>query len=122
MKTKTNMNVAFTQTTKCGLGAAFVLILLAATLAHAQLTPSDDAYVNSAAPTTNYGAATTLDLSSAADTTFIRFDLTAVPSGDTGASIAKATLKLYVNSVTTAGSFNVDDVTGTWVEKTITHN
>jgi hypothetical protein len=122
MKTKTNMNVAFTQTTKCSLGAAFVFILLAATLADAQLTPSDDAYVNSAAPTTNYGAATTLNLQSAADTTFIRFDLTAVPSGYTGSSIAKATLKLYMNSVTTAGSLNVDYVTGTWAENKITYN
>jgi hypothetical protein len=79
-------------------------------------------YINSAAPTTNYGAATTLNLSSAADTSFIRFDLTPVPTGYTGASIAKATLKLYVNSVTTAGSFNVDLVNGTWIEKTIDHS
>jgi hypothetical protein len=122
MKTKTNMHAAFPPISKCSLGVAFVLILLVATLADAQLTPSDDAYVNSAAPTTNYGAATTLDLSSAADTAFIRFDLTAVPAGTPGSSIAKATLKLYVNSVTTAGSFNVDYVTGTWVEQTIKYN
>jgi hypothetical protein len=38
--------------------------------------------------------------------------------GYTGASIAKATLKLYVNAVTTAGSFNVDFVNGTWSEFT----
>ena len=66
----------------------------------------DDAYVNSAAATTNYGAATTLNLSSAADTAFVRFDLTAVPATYTGSSVAKATMKLYVNTVTTAGSFN----------------
>jgi hypothetical protein len=119
---KINRHIRFHFACKCNLGAALVLVLLVATVARAQLTPSDDAYVNSAAPTTNYGAATTLDLSSAADTAFIRFDLTAVPAGTPGSSIAKATLKLYVNSVTTAGSFNVDYVTGTWVEKTITHN
>ena len=119
---KIDRHIRFHFARKCNLGAALVLVLLVATVAHAQLTPSDDAYVNSAAPTTNYGAATTLDLSSAADTTFIRFDLTAVPAGTPGSSIAKATLKLYVNSVTTAGSFNVDYVTGTWVEKTITNN
>jgi len=90
--------------------------------AFAQITPSDDAYVNSAAPTANYGATATLSLSSAADTGFIRFDLTAVPAGYTGSSVAKATLKLYVNSVTTAGSFNVDYVTGTWAEQTIKYN
>ena len=99
-----------------------MLVLFMAAVTYAQITPSDDAYVNSALPTTNYGAAVTLNLSSPADTAFIRFDLTAVPASYTGASIAKATLKLYVNSVTTAGSFNVDYVTGTWVEKTITNN
>jgi hypothetical protein len=52
----------------------------------------------------------------------IRFDLTAVPTGYTGSSVSKATLKLYVNSVTTAGAFNVDLVNGTWTEKTIKYS
>ncbi len=81
----------------CGLLGALLALSLPAL---AQLTPSDDSYVNSKAATTNYGAAKTLDISSAADTTFIRFDLTAVPSSYTGSSIAKATLKLYVNTIT----------------------
>ncbi len=102
--------------------AVLMLLLFVATVTYAQFTPSDDSYVNSAAPTTNYGSAKTLDLSSAADTIFIRFDLTAVPSGYTGSSIAKATLKLYVDSVTKAGSFNVDLVNGTWTEKTIDYS
>ncbi len=97
----------------CSLLATLVLLSLPA---FAQFTPSDDSYVNSKAATTNYGAAKTLDISSAGETTFIRFDLTAVPSGYTGSSIAKATLKLYVNTITTAGSFNVDLVNGTWTE------
>ena len=83
--------------------SVLMLLLSVAALTYAQITPSDDAYVNSAAPTTNYGGAVTLNLSSAADSAFIRFDLTPVPSGYSGASIAKATLKLYVNTVTTAG-------------------
>jgi hypothetical protein len=94
-------------------------LLLMATVTYAQITPSDDAYVNSAAPTTNYGSSASLNLSSGADTGFIRFDLTAVPASYTGASIAKATLKLYVHTVTTAGSFNVDLVNGTWTEEKI---
>jgi hypothetical protein len=102
------------------IGSLVLLLGLLTVMGQAQISPSDDAYVNSAAPSTNYGAATTLNLQSAADTTFIRFDLTAVPAGYTGSSIAKATLKLYVNSATTAGSFNVDYVIGTWAEKTIT--
>ena len=75
--------------------AVLMLVLFMAAVTYAQITPSDDAYVNSAAPTTNYGVATTLDLSSAADTGFIRFDLTAVPASYTGSQVAKATLKLY---------------------------
>ena len=42
MKSKTNTNVAFTPTTKCRLGVAFVLLFLAATLADAQLTLIDN--------------------------------------------------------------------------------
>ncbi len=102
--------------------AVLILLLFTASLTYAQITPSADSYVNSAAPTTNYGAAPTLNLQPAAETSFIRFDLTAVPAGYTGSSIAKATLKLYVNTVTTAGSFNVDYVTGTWSEQTIKYN
>jgi len=42
--------------------------------AYAQLTPSADAYTNTADPATNYGAKTTLDVESASQTTYIRFD------------------------------------------------
>jgi hypothetical protein len=92
-------------------------------MAHGQITPSQDAYTNSASATTNFGTATTLGaVSSAASiqTTYLQFDLSTVPSGYSGANVAKATLKLYVNAVTTAGSFNIDFVDGTWAEKTIT--
>ena len=95
------------------------LCLLAS--ARAQLTPSADAYTNTATPTTNYGAKTLLDVESS-QTTYIQFDLSAIPTGYTGANVTKASLKLYVNTVTTAGSLNVDFVNGTWSEATITAN
>jgi Chaperone of endosialidase len=96
--------------------------LLAAALficdtAFAQITPSQDAYTNSASPTTNFGANTLLDVEGATQTTYIQFNMGSIPSG---ANISQATLKLYVNSVTTAGSMNVDYVEGTWAEGTIT--
>jgi hypothetical protein len=99
-----------------------LLTLLFVVPGFAQFTPSDDAYVNSAGPTTNYGAAGTLGVESPSQTSFIRFDLTAVPSGYTGAQVAKATLKLFVNGVTAAGNFNIDLVSGSWTEKTITYS
>ena len=93
-----------------------LFILLLSTVVHAQITPLGDSYTNSADPTTNYGAKTLLDVDGATQYTYIQFDLASIPSG---ASVSQATLKLYVNSVTTAGSFNVDYVNGSWTEGTI---
>lgn len=101
---------------------AVLMIVVGGLPADAQLTPSDDAYTNTASPSTNFGAKPLLDVQSASQNTYILFDLSPLPSGLTGSSIAKATLKLYVNTVTSAGSFNVDFVNGTWAEKTITAN
>ena len=89
------------------------LSFFAWTLAHAQITPLGDSYTNTADPTTNYGSKTLLDVDGASQTTYIQFNLASIPST---ASVSQATLKLYVNSVTTAGSFNVDYVNGAWSE------
>jgi trimeric autotransporter adhesin len=86
--------------------------------AFGQLTPSGDSYTSTATPTKNFGAATTLGVESS-QTTFIQFNLSSIPSAYTSADITKATLKLFVDGVTTAGSFNVDYVNGTWTESTI---
>lgn len=101
------------------------VVLTALISAHAQITPSQDAYTDSSKPTTNFGTATTLGTANtlpSIQASYIQFDLSSIPAGYTGANIAKATLKLYVNSAATAGSLNVDFVSGTWSEKTITHN
>jgi hypothetical protein len=95
---------------------AFVLLIVVGS-ASAQITPSADAYTDTATPTKNYGATTLLFVDGAVDTTYIQFDLASIPAG---ADVSQATLKLYVNAVTTAGSFNVDYVNGTWAESTIT--
>jgi hypothetical protein len=100
--------------------AILVFALCGCIAAFGQITPSGDAYTNTATPTTNLGTKPVLDVESASQTSYIQFDLSSIPSGYTSASIAKATLKLYVNAVTTAGSFNVDFINGTWSEKTIT--
>src|SRR4029077_19905674 len=98
--------------------ATVVLFLsLFADIAAAQITPAGDAYTNSATPTPHYGAKNLFDVDAASQTSYIQFDLSSIPSG---ASVSQATLKLYVNSVTVAGSFNVNFVNGTWSESTIT--
>jgi hypothetical protein len=90
------------------------------TVAHAQVTPSADSWTNSSAPTTNYGSNPLISVASPAGTSYIQFNLSSIPSGYTGASVTKATLKLYVNAVVRAGSFNIDYVNGSWSESTIT--
>src|SRR5580692_9529483 len=100
------------------------LVLLCAaclmTNAYAQLTPSADAYTNTGSSSTNYGANALLDVVSGSQTTYIQFNLSLIPAGYTGSNVAKATLKLYVNAVNTAGNFNVDYVNSAWSETTIT--
>jgi hypothetical protein len=92
------------------------LLVFLWTAAYGQITPSADSYTNTATPTTNNGAKTLLDVDGASQTTYIQFNLASIP---TTASIGQATLKLYVNSVATAGSFNVDYVNSAWSESTI---
>jgi hypothetical protein len=93
------------------------MFTLLATTSQAQITPSQDAYTSSADPAANFGANVLLDVDGASQIAYIQFNLASVPSG---ARVRQATLKLYVNGVTTAGSFNVDYVSGTWSESTIT--
>jgi trimeric autotransporter adhesin len=107
----------------------FLSTLCLLTGAHAQFTPSDDSNTDSLASKTTNGNKVTLEVvnetgegATAIDTAFIRFDLTAVPATYTGTSVAKATLKLFVHSVTKAGSFNVNLVNGTWAEATIDYS
>jgi hypothetical protein len=103
-------------------GLALLLTTFLALPAFAQITPSDDSYTLTSSPTVNFGAKNTLEVESSGATTFIRFDLSGIPPSVTGSMVAKATLKIYISTVTTAGSFNVDLVTGTWTESTITAN
>jgi hypothetical protein len=100
------------------LASLLSLILLACTAAFGQITPLGDTYTSSTDPSTNYGAQKTLDVDAAKEITYIQFNLASVPPG---ASLSQATLKLYVNTVTTAGAFEVYDVNGTWTESGLTY-
>src|SRR6202012_5069186 len=79
-----------------------------------------DSYVNSAYPTTNYGALTNLYVGGSG-TTFIQFDLSSLPSGTTSSQISMATLRVFVNRVNTSGPVTVQAVTGSWSESGITY-
>ena len=93
-------------------------------VARCQSSVTDDTYILSGSAT-NHGTATTLIVksstgtgSNAAESAFIRFDLSALPTGFAAASVQKATLKLFVDTVTTAGSIDVCQLASTpaWTE------
>jgi hypothetical protein len=102
--------------------AVLFAFVLAGALASAQLTPSDDSYTLTSSPKDNFGAKNTMLVESSGATSFIRFDLSGIPPSVTGSMVAKGTLKIFVSTVPTAGSVNVDLVTSPWSEKTITAN
>jgi hypothetical protein len=80
-----------------------------------------DAQINSAAATTNYGAATSLAVNST-NSVLLRYDLTDIlPTGVTSSQVAKARLIIFPDSVTTKGVFNVYALTGSFGEGTVTY-
>ena len=74
---------------------ALALIVSASLASSAQAPPSADAYVISAQPATNFGITALLPVQ-AGTTSYVRLNLGALPANTT---IAKATLRLYVNAV-----------------------
>ena len=50
------------------------------------------------------------------DTTLIRFDLTTLPGGLTPNAVAKSTVTLWVNAVSTAGTIDIHSVVAPWDE------
>jgi len=80
-----------------------------------------DAFTQSSTPDQNFGSNANLRVTSGVNSYF-KFDLSTLPAGTSGNNIAKATLKLWINTLTTPGSFDVQRVTSSWDEGTITSN
>src|SRR5439155_22036017 len=80
--------------------------------------PTEDTYVKSTRPNTNYGKATTLqaDMEPSIKRALIRFSLTGIPSN---ATIQSATLRLFVVDESNQ-SGSVQRVNGSWSESTTT--
>jgi hypothetical protein len=86
----------------------------------AQTVPlTQDAYIVPANGI-NFGTASTINVggpnSSAA---LVQFDLSALPSGTTAASVAKATLTVFVNKVGAPGTVDISVANGPWSELTV---
>jgi hypothetical protein len=84
-----------------------------------QATVTDDAYTSQSRPTTPQGGLPQL-LVDSGDITYLKFDLSTLPSGTQAGQVLRATLLVWVNRVTTAGLLDVSPVTGAWDENSLT--
>jgi hypothetical protein len=99
-----------------------VFVSLLSSLAYSQATPpSADAMTLSTLPNKNYGSYTALFVQTgpATSNSYIQFDLATLPSP---VVVQKATLRLYVDQFTTAGSFDVYQLNTSWTESTLTYD
>ena len=78
-----------------------------------------DTHVNFTLPANNFGAVTTLNVSSDS-MALLRFDLSTLPAGITSAKVVKANLILYVNRVGVPGAVEVQTINSAWNEATVT--
>ncbi len=95
-----------------------LLLALATQPLLAQAPPSADTFVSSSTPKVNYGPAIALVVCQGS-TSYVQFNLAGIPAG---ASISKATLRLYVDAVAKAGKFDVYQLNSSWAENTLTYN
>ena len=89
----------------------FAVLVIATSFAAAQIPATDDSYTASSSPGNNYGTQSQLNVIGPGVNSYVRFDLTALPTGLTSANISKATMRLNINGVTTGGTFDVVLVT-----------
>jgi hypothetical protein len=105
----------------CVLGIFAVQLLLLSALLRAQQAPvSADTFVNRTYPNANYGASQYFEVGSAT-TSYLRFNLSDIPSGP---SVAKATLRLFINNEIANGQFDVYDLppNPVWTEGGLKYN
>ncbi len=81
-----------------------------------------DSYVVPAT-TPNYGSVATLNVGGTSNAQGLaQFDLSSLSGIATPGMVAKATLILFVNKVTVAGSINISEATGAWTEGGVNGN
>src|SRR5579872_3826210 len=80
-----------------------------------------DVYISSGSAGSNFntGAAAQKLLATSGETSLIQFDLTAYPAGSV---VNAAYLRVYQNTVTTAGTLSFSLITSSWNENSVTYN
>ena len=78
-----------------------------------------DAQVAAAMPSTNFGAAPLMAVSSGSSA-FVQFSLSTLPPGTSALDVAKATLVLYASQVNSPGTLDLATASGAWTESGLT--
>ncbi len=104
----------------------WMVVVVLATFAATCVKASDgpvlgDTFVSSKRPSVNYGWRSNLYVGNG-NTALLQFDLSSLPGGTTPSQISKATLTLFLNRMNTPGTVNVQAVTSSWAESTVTYN
>ncbi len=102
----------------CFVLPTIVLVTFLALNSIAQAPPVADTYAASAQPGTNFGHGTSMALANQSNA-YLRFNLSNVPAG---ATVTKATLRLYVDGYLSSGSFDVFELDQPWNEFLLTWN
>jgi hypothetical protein len=89
-------------------GVVFCLLLSVVTVGQ-QAPPSADTFVSSVTPNLNFGGNILLAVGGGTNT-YLKFNLSTVPAG---ASVSKATLRLFVNGGVAGGQFDVYNLPST---------
>jgi hypothetical protein len=102
---------------------ASLALLAAPALSWAQTAPlTQDTYVLPGT-TGNYGIQQTIAVGSPnAFQGLVQFDLSTLPTGTTAANVGKATLVLFVKTVTASGTVNISTANGSWTESAVNGN
>jgi len=99
--------------------AAGLLLLTPGILQAAGANAVGDTYVSSTSSGSNFGTGTAVNIG-AGNVGLLQFDLNALPSGLSAASVSKATMTFYVNSVLTGGGVDISQVSSAWTESGVT--
>ena len=98
-----------------------LLTLGACAFAYAQGVLTGDAYTTSTKPKVNFGSDSALVVGIGEDT-YLNFSLASLGAGVTGSNVSNATLIVYVDAVSAAGTMDVYRITQPWSEGTITYS
>ena len=95
-----------------------VVVFLLSQSGVAQAPPNADTFATSVNPTQNFGSSGSLPVQPNS-VAYLRFTLSTVP---TGATVTKATLRVFVDSVVTPGTMDAYQLNVGWVETSLTWN